>query len=269
MSCCINKPFPPTSIATAAVTTSSLLISNITCNSLRTKRRRGSVGYKTHLVNWVCNNGVGLNKKKTSGFVAYAGFLELPLLPFPSDQVLVPSETKTLHLFEARYLKLLDEVEQLDVGALVTIRGIGRVTLVKFAKSEPFLEGVVLPLQDNVPHNEMNNLKGFLNSKKLLMAGKDEPLQTQTTNSLEWALKEPSLDCEESFIPSFAERVSFAALQNMSGSTQSEMLKLQEEKLKAMDMKETEERLEFSLSFVKNRVSMTAAKLAIQSLNMK
>ncbi|PWA46139.1 ATP-dependent protease La (LON) domain protein [Artemisia annua] len=319
MSCCINKPFTPTSIA---VTPSSVLISNITHNSLRTRRTRGSVaypGFKTHAVNWVCNNGVGLSKKKRYGFVVFAGFLELPLLPFPPDQVLVPSETKTLHLFEARYLKLLDEclfkkkklfvhfvldpivvsstsseasfaarygclvvidkVEQLDVGALVTIRGIGRVTLVKFAKSEPFLEGVVLPLQDNVPQNESEISSKVLELKEALhglnsleiklKAGKDAPLQTQTANSLEWALKEPSLDCEESFIPSFAERVSFSALQNMSGSTQSEMLKLQEEKLKAMDMKETEERLEFSLSFVKNRVSMTAAKLAIQSLNMK
>nr|XP_043636212.1 uncharacterized protein LOC122607326 isoform X2 [Erigeron canadensis] len=232
---------------------------------------------------------------------------------------MVPSETKTLHLFEARYLKLLDEslfkkkklfvhfvldpivvtssskeasfaaryaclvvidkVEQLDVGALVTIRGIGRVTLVKFAKADPFLEGIVLPLQDNVPQSEVElNSKVLelkeaiygLNSLEIkLKAAKDEPLQTQTANALEWALKEPSIDCEEGFIPSFAERVSFAALQNLSGSTQSEMLNLKAEKLKAMDVKETLQRLESSVSFVKNRVSMTAAKLAIQSLNMQ
>ncbi|MFS7910614.1 hypothetical protein Hanom_Chr02g00108331 [Helianthus anomalus] len=54
-----------------------------------------------------------------------------------------------------------------------------------------------------------------------------------------------------------------------TGSTHSEMLKLQNEKLKAMDVKETLRRLETSLSFVKNNVSMTAAKLAIQSLNMQ
>lgn len=47
------------------------------------------------------------------------------------------------------------------------------------------------------------------------------------------------------------------------------MLKLQEEKLKAMDVKETLQRLENCTGFVKNRVSMTAAKLAIQSLNMQ
>ncbi|KAM7507576.1 hypothetical protein LguiA_018029 [Lonicera macranthoides] len=91
-------------------------------------------------------------------------------------QVLVPSESKTLHLFEARYLGLLEEsfirkkrlfvhfildpvvisstseeasfsarygclvqiekVERLDVGALVSIRGIGRVTIVKFEQKE-------------------------------------------------------------------------------------------------------------------------------------
>lgn len=89
------------------------------------------------------------------------------------DQVLVPSETKTLHLYEARYLALLDEslfgtnkhfvhfvldpigindtaeasfaarygclvliekVERLDVGALVSIRGVGRVKIVKIVQ---------------------------------------------------------------------------------------------------------------------------------------
>lgn len=33
----------------------------------------------------------------------------LPLLPFNSSEVLVPSESKTLHLYEARYLALLEE----------------------------------------------------------------------------------------------------------------------------------------------------------------
>ncbi|KAJ9559820.1 hypothetical protein OSB04_004980 [Centaurea solstitialis] len=151
--------------------------------------------------------------------------------------------------------------------------------LVAIEKVEPFLEGIVLPLQDNVPQNaseisskvqELKEALHGLNSLEIkLKARKDEPLQTQTANSLEWALQEPFLDCEEAFIPSFAERVSFAALQNLSGSTQSEMTELQNEKLKAMDVKETLERVENCLSFIKNRVSMTAAKLAIQSLNMQ
>ncbi|XP_024972431.1 uncharacterized protein LOC112511174 [Cynara cardunculus var. scolymus] len=327
MSCRTTLNALTTNIASTsipAVTPSSLLLSNITPNSfLALGRRIGGSSITNlnhfHLLSRVCNHGVGSNKKLRCSFVTYAGFLELPLLPFPSDQVLVPSETKTLHLFEARYLKLLDEslfkkkklfvhfvldpivvssmskeasfaarygclvviekVEQLDVGALVTIRGIGRVTLVKFAKVDPFLEGTVLPLQDNVPQNaseisskvqELKEALHGLNSLEIkLKAAKDEPLQTQTANSLEWALQEPILDCEEAFIPSFAERVSFAALQNVSGSTQSEMMKLKNEKLKAMDVKETLERLENSLSFINNIVSMTAAKLAIQSLNMQ
>ncbi|KAL3353900.1 hypothetical protein AABB24_018533 [Solanum stoloniferum] len=110
--------------------------------------------------------------KKRRRFVTCASSSELPLLPFPIDQVLVPSETKTLHLYEARYLALLEEslfkknkffvhfvldpiaindtsgeasfaarygclvaiekVEQLEIGALVSIRGIGRIKILKF-----------------------------------------------------------------------------------------------------------------------------------------
>ncbi|KAJ6757867.1 ATP-DEPENDENT PROTEASE LA (LON) DOMAIN PROTEIN, partial [Salix koriyanagi] len=38
-----------------------------------------------------------------------ASSLELPLLPFNMNEVLVPTESKTLHLYEARYLALLEE----------------------------------------------------------------------------------------------------------------------------------------------------------------
>ncbi|KAL0360033.1 UNVERIFIED_CONTAM: hypothetical protein Sradi_3687800 [Sesamum radiatum] len=105
-------------------------------------------------------------------FPIQASSLVLPLLPFPIDQVLVPSEAKTLHLYEARYIALLEEslfrknklfvhfvldpigssgtspetsfaarygclviiekVEQLEIGALVSIRGVGRVKLLEF-----------------------------------------------------------------------------------------------------------------------------------------
>lgn len=44
-------------------------------------------------------------------------------------------------------------------------------------------------------------------------------LQTQTTNSLIWAEKQLTLDCITDFVPSVAERVSFAALQPVSGKT--------------------------------------------------
>lgn len=49
-------------------------------------------------------------------------------------------------------------------------------------------------------------------------APKEAPLQTQIANSLMWAEKELLVDCDEAFIPSLAERVSFAALQPVSGN---------------------------------------------------
>ena len=36
-------------------------------------------------------------------------------------------------------------------------------------------------------------------------------------NSLMWAEKEPFVDCDEAFVPSLAERISFAALQPVTG----------------------------------------------------
>ncbi|XP_071925413.1 uncharacterized protein [Coffea arabica] len=262
---------------------------------------------------------------KRCRFIALASFssssyslpeLELPLLPFPKDQVLVPSEAKKLHLHEAGYLALLEEslfqnkslfvhfvldpiavnetlreasfaarygclvsiekVEQLDVGALVFIRGIGRVKIVKFAQEEPFLRGAVVPVKDRILHEatELNpkvlQLKEAiqnLNSLEIKLKAPEEALlQTQTANSLNWAEKAPGLDCDESFVPSLTERISFAAYQPVSGSMQSELTKLQEEKLKAMDGKDTLERLRNSLEFVNNNISVVAAKLALQSL---
>lgn len=43
-------------------------------------------------------------------------------------------------------------------------------------------------------------------------------MQTPTANSLVWAEKEPFIDCDEAFIPSLAERMSFVGLQPVSGS---------------------------------------------------
>eukprot|EP00262_Sarcandra_glabra_P017280 TRINITY_DN5867_c0_g1_i1.p1 TRINITY_DN5867_c0_g1~~TRINITY_DN5867_c0_g1_i1.p1 ORF type:complete len:161 (+),score=11.88 TRINITY_DN5867_c0_g1_i1:66-548(+) len=80
-----------------------------------------------------------------------AVFSVFPLLPFESHEVLVPSESKTLHLYEARYLAMLEEVERLEIGALVSIRGICRVSIMKFLQMEPYLRGAVLPMQDNSP----------------------------------------------------------------------------------------------------------------------
>lgn len=243
---------------------------------------------------------------------------ELPLLPFDINQVLVPSESKTLHLYEARFLALLEEslfkkkkffvhfvldpiaisgssveasfaatcgclvfienIERLDVGALVSIRGIGRVKIVKFLQADPYLKGVVVPMQDRV-HDyasemsskvmELKEALYSLNSLEIkLKATKESLLQTRIANSLTWAEKEPSEDCDEAFVPSLAERVSFAALQPVSGSSRSELVMLQREKVRAMDVNDTLQRLEDSLKLVKNNISMVAAKLAIQSLNV-
>ncbi|KAL2231845.1 UNVERIFIED_CONTAM: hypothetical protein Sindi_1364500 [Sesamum indicum] len=188
--------------------------------------------------------------------------------------VLVPSEAKTLHLYEARYIALLEEslfrknklfvhfvldpigssgtssetsfaarygclviiekVEQLEIGALISIRGVGRVKLLEFKQ-----------------------------------APGEASLQTQTINSLFWAENQQSLDCNTDFIPPVAERVSFAALQPVSGATKSELLKLQREKLTAMDVTDTLVRLEKAVELVRDNTAILAAKLAIQSLDMR
>ncbi|ONI35806.1 hypothetical protein PRUPE_1G555700 [Prunus persica] len=180
--------------------------------------------------------------------------LELPLLPFSLNEVLVPSESKTLHLYEARYLGLLEE-------------------------ADPYLKGVVIPVQDRVPdsvsklHPKVMQVKEALyslNSLEIkLKAPKEAQLQTRIANSLMWTEKELLLHCNEAFFPSLAERVSFAALQPISGSTESELLKLQQEKLRAMDLRDSFQRLDNSLEFVKDNISRVAAKLAIQSVEMQ
>ncbi|XP_062097652.1 uncharacterized protein LOC133803574 [Humulus lupulus] len=250
---------------------------------------------------------------------AMASSMELPLLPFGLSEVLVPSESKTLHLYEARYLALLEEslmkksklfvhfvldpimvdessaepsfaarygclvlienVEKLDVGALVSIRGVGRIKIMKFAQASPFLKGVVIPEKDGDPESlsklsskvtEMKESLHSLNSLEIkLKAPKEAPLQTRTANSLAWAEKTPSIDCDEAFIPSLSERVSFAGFQPVTGSTESELLKLQSKKLRAMEEKDTINRLDESLELSKENVSRVAARLAIQSLEIQ
>nr|VDC61118.1 unnamed protein product [Brassica rapa] len=246
--------------------------------------------------------------------------LDLPLLPFSMSEVLVPTESKTLHLYEARYLALLEEsmkrknnmfvhfildpisisekateasfaarygclvlienVERLDIGALVSIRGAGRVKISRFLGADPYLSGEVRPIQDRFNYessneitSEISNLKESiknLNSLEIkLKAPEDSLLQTRLLNSLKWAEDEPPEECEESFFPSLQERLSFAALQPVSGSTQSELSRLQQEKLKAMDIKDTMERLKLSMGLIKENISSIAAKLAIQSLDIR
>lgn len=52
----------------------------------------------------------------------------------------------------------------------------------------------------------------------LQKAPADSPLQTCLINSLNWAEDEPPVECDESFLPSLQERLSFSALQPISGN---------------------------------------------------
>lgn len=88
-----------TSTSIAAVSRSSVLLSNITLNSfptVGTRRGGGAASITTsHLLYYYSLRRLDSktqllrrpNKKLRRNIVAYATFLELPLLPFPSDQV--------------------------------------------------------------------------------------------------------------------------------------------------------------------------------------
>uniref|UniRef100_F6I415 Reverse transcriptase Ty1/copia-type domain-containing protein n=1 Tax=Vitis vinifera TaxID=29760 RepID=F6I415_VITVI len=199
---------------------------------------------------------------------------------FVLDPVIV-GDSSAGSSFAARYgcLVIIENVERLDVGALVSIRGIGRVKIMEFVQADPYLKGIVIPMQDNIFEceseisskvSELKEALYSLNSLEIkLKAPKEELLQTCIAKSLMWAEKEPSVDCDEAFVPSLAERISFAALQPVTGSTQSELLELQREKLRAMDVRETLERIDDSLQLVRKSISMVVAKLAIQSLEVQ
>ncbi|XP_038890566.1 uncharacterized protein LOC120080083 [Benincasa hispida] len=258
------------------------------------------------------------SERRWSNLSVYATSLDLPLLPFGVNEVLVPSESKTLHLYEARYLALLDEslfrknklfvhfvldpvavsdssreisfaarhaclvlienVERLQVGALVTIRGIGRVKIIELLQVDPYLRGTILSVRDNIVQDEcglsskvidVKDVLHNLNSLEIkLKAPKEALLQTQIMNSLTWAEKGIYVDIDQNFVPSLAERVSFAAFQPISGSTKSELQSLQLKKIKAMDIKNTLERLNKSLKLTTENISTVVAKLAIQSVEI-
>ncbi|KAK2658872.1 hypothetical protein Ddye_005405 [Dipteronia dyeriana] len=89
-------------------------------------------------------------------------------------------------------------------------------------------------------------------------APKEALFQTQIVNSFLWDDKEPSLDCDDAFVPSLPE-----------SSSQSEVVKLQQKKSIVMDLKDTEQRLNDSLELIKENISMVVAKLAIQSIEMQ
>nr|CAB3489658.1 unnamed protein product [Digitaria exilis] len=251
--------------------------------------------------------------------------LDLPLLPFQPAEVLIPSETKTLHLYEARYIALLEEalykrknsfvhfvldpvvdsstkasfavrygclvhiesVQKLEIGALISIRGVCRVNIsnlldvssfLLFKKNEilsrilsgtlnkpsskmieipcplmePYFRGTVSPMMDE-PYESIELGKRIsklresmcsLHSLQMkLKVPEDEPLQTNIRASLLWSEKENYEAYNESFIPGYPERLSFAAHQTVSGMSDAELLTLQKYKIRAMDSTDTLQRL--------------------------
>ncbi|KAL6868345.1 hypothetical protein ACP4OV_015190 [Aristida adscensionis] len=239
--------------------------------------------------------------------------LDLPLLPFQPAEVLIPSETKTLHLYEARYIALLEEalykrknsfvhfvldpvedsspkasfavrygclvqiesVQKLEIGALVSIRGVCRVNISNLLQMEPYFCGAVSPMMDE-PYNgielvtrlsklkeSMCNLHGL---QMKLKVPEDEPLQTNIRSSLLWSEKEIFEEYNESFIPGLPERLSFAAYQTVSGMSEAELSTLQKYKIQAMDSTDTLERVNNGIKYVEHNIGMIAARLAIQNI---
>ncbi|EEE66189.1 hypothetical protein OsJ_22305 [Oryza sativa Japonica Group] len=216
--------------------------------------------------------------------------------------VLIPSECKTLHLYEARYLALLEEalyrtnnsfvhlvldpvvsgspkasfaVERLDIGALVSIRGVCRVNIINLLQMEPYLRGDVSPIMDissesielGLRISKLRESMCNLHSLQMkLKVPEDEPLQTNIKASLLWSEKEIFEEYNEGFIPALPERLSFAAYQTVSGMSEAELLSLQKYKIQAMDSTNTLERLNSGIEYVEHNIGMIAARLAIQNI---
>ncbi|EXB62507.1 G-type lectin S-receptor-like serine/threonine-protein kinase [Morus notabilis] len=203
----------------------------------------------------IAGNSELFSRTKRCRFAPMATSMELPLLPFSPNEVLVPSESKTLHLYEARYLALLEESlmrrSKLFVHFVLDPIIIGDSSsepsfaarygcLVFIESADPYLIGAVVPEQDMLSEDlsglsskitEVKEALHSLNSLEIkLKAPKEALLQTHTANSLAWTEKEPSLDCDSAFIPSLSERVSFAGFQPVSGnfSSPSSVLDLNE-----------------------------------------
>ncbi|XP_059072999.1 uncharacterized protein LOC131040363 isoform X2 [Cryptomeria japonica] len=221
--------------------------------------------------------------------------IELPCLPFTIAEAMNERNNFFVHFvldpvsefgsslvtsFAARYgcLSLIENVKPLEIGALVTIRGIGRVNIMSLTKTEPYLRGVVLPMQDEIP-SDSNSVDASVEDLKLALTDlhclqiklktlKDEQLQTPLWNSLRWAEKEDFLDYNKTFVPRLAERISFAALQPVVGATVSEIQGLLQARLEAMESRSTVKRLESVMKLVNESKALIAAKLAIQSLKL-
>ncbi|KAJ7559462.1 hypothetical protein O6H91_04G085900 [Diphasiastrum complanatum] len=283
---------------------------------------------------------------KTSLLTNEATTVELPCLPFNPSEVFTPSASKTLHLYEARFLALLDEVlgkynnlfahiivervvghslglgqeinsfaatygclaqvesvRQLEVGALVTIRGIGRVSIVEITQVEPFLKGKASPFQDDIPE-DIKGISSMTKKLKQILAdvqqlqiklkgsnfctdaghellefeghhlsmlcqtSSSDSLQTPLEKALQWAEKGDQDSSLKLFVPRREERISFAALQPVAGASARELHKLLQERLLAMESTDTLQRLKNVSLFAEESRASIAAKVAIQSLQL-
>ncbi|KAL2633030.1 hypothetical protein R1flu_004509 [Riccia fluitans] len=295
-------------------------------------RRVGVQGRRIGRIHTTCFNG-------TTGNISDAMIVELPCLPFSPAEVFVPSSTKMLHLYEARFLALLDEVmgkynnlfahiiiepmgpgrsdddgkgtasflatygclarvenvQRLDIGAAVTIRGIGRIKLIGLTQLEPFLKSTIVSLKDDAPKDEeavaaaLNELQATLNNVQELQiklkvknrpaldeldpifqaeALGDEPLQTPLEKAIQWAKKGEPDNLAEAYVPSREERLSFAALQPVAGASPTEQHRLLQERLYAMEAMDTMQRLKRVTPYAEQTLANLAAKVALQSLNL-
>lgn len=169
----------------------------------------------------------------------------------------------------------IESVERLDIGALVSIRGVCRVNIINLLQMEPYLRGDVSPIMDissesielGLRISKLRESMCNLHSLQMkLKVPEDEPLQTNIKASLLWSEKEIFEEYNEGFIPALPERLSFAAYQTVSGMSEAELLSLQKYKIQAMDSTNTLERLNSGIEYVEHNIGMIAARLAIQNI---
>jgi len=178
----------------------------------------------------------------------------------------------------AVWLALKVQVKQLEIGALVTIRGLGRIKMVSLTQMEPFIKSTVLPVRDEYPEEreslptKIDGLKKTLAEVQQLQikikTSKEVPLLTPLEKALQWAEKGELDSIVERFVPNREERLSFAALQPIAGASPGELHKLLQERLKAMTTLDTEVRLNTAKEYAEQSRASVAAKVALQSLQL-
>ncbi|KAH7280778.1 hypothetical protein KP509_36G014100 [Ceratopteris richardii] len=180
--------------------------------------------------------------------------------------------------FAAKYgcLAQIENVRRMEVGALVSIRGLGRINLAKLTQLEPFLKGTLVPFHDAV-HSDAEELDAAVEELKTVLAdvqrlqiklrgSKDELLQTPLANSLQWAENGTVHEKAIGFVPCKAESLSFVPLQPVTSASVSELQVLLQERIWSMEATSTIERLRRVTKFAEHNRSSLAAKVALQSL---